>query len=96
MKNEHDADWYIACMNQAAGEDVRAKTRRRELVWARYMLTYQMLADGFTIQMICDALGKVRGTLQYAPNKIRVMFERRWEYPTEIRIWNRFKELIKL
>ena len=86
---------YLAVMEELTGKDIRSKSRMPDVVWARFMVMYQMRKDGLTFKYIGDTLGKDHATVVHGVRMINDMLDMPRMYPEEIRLWQQFQKSIK-
>jgi len=87
---------YCEAMGGIIARDVRDKTRERNVVWARYMVFWQLTKDGFSLTEVGDFMGFDHTTVLHGRNQIETMLEMPKMYPTEARIWEKFQKSIEL
>lgn len=92
---ERTADFYKKAIKDVAGIDVTADDSRRDAaVWARNIIAYQMLRDGFSAKQIGAALGRNRATILGVRKKVENMFATEKAYLVESRMYKDFTKYI--
>ena len=89
-----DAERYIKAMEQIVGEPITTKSRRNDLVWARYLVAFQLSKDGYRIQEIANAVGRDRTTILHGLELIGHMEAHPGLYSKELSVWNKFQEML--
>lgn len=86
---------YHKAMFDITGEDCTERTRRRPVVWARYIVAWQMTEDGFTTCQIGARLGIDHSTVSHCRDAVKEMLEYPRYYPEEMAVLRKFKQAIK-
>lgn len=89
-------DEYVQIMEEVTGTSIRGDHRLSAKVWARNMVAYQLFMDGYDNAQIGKAIGRSRCTIIYAVGKVQDMLEAPVQYPNEMDVWRKFKELLSL
>lgn len=84
----------LSAMGKAIGEPVNLNTRRPLHAWAKAMVAYQLLEEGYTTKDAALQIGKDHSTLSYMRNKMRFALDHPYAYEDVIYIWKRFKKQI--
>lgn len=87
---------YVDKMSEIVGMDILTRVRCTTLVWARYMVAYQMRQEGFTTGAIGKLLHMDHSTVTYAVKRINMMFDFPRFYPKELEIWQKYRESLYL
>lgn len=87
---------YIEIMREASGVEPLDGTRKRESVWARNFIAYQMYRDGFTQEDIGSVIGRDRCTVVHCLKSVDDMLDSPEMYPDEMTVWIKFKEKLYL
>lgn len=86
---------YHKAMFDITGEDCTERTRRRPVVWARYIVAWQMTEDGFTTCQIGARLGIDHSTVSHCRDAVKEMLEYPRYYPQELAVFRQFKKTIQ-
>lgn len=86
---------YHKAMFDITGEDCTEHTRRRPVVWARYIVAWQMTEDGFTTNQIGARLGIDHSTVSHCRDAVKEMLEYPRYYPQELAVFRKFKKTIQ-
>jgi len=83
-------------MNSIAGVDIHEDSRRRDVVWCRNMVAYQMVLDGFTQELIASCIGRDRCTVVHCVKSMETMLDSPHQFWRENEIWNKFRDKLYL
>ena len=89
-------DKYSDIMYRLTGVDALENSRQREVVWARNMVAYQMVLDGFTQELIASCIGRDRCTIVHCVKSVEAMMNSPQQYWRENEIWNKFRDKLYL
>lgn len=104
IKKDKDADreidpdrgpHLIMAMESLLGERLTAPTRKRMVVNARYIVAYQMRAEGFTLKAIGNLLDKDHATIMHGIGKMMDIMAYSRSYPQEFELFKNFQKLIQ-
>jgi len=87
---------YVGIMSGLLGRDILERCRERMLVWARYMVCYQLILDGYSQENIGKWMKMDHSTVCHGKRQVANMLEMPSMYPEEIGLWKKFKELLSL
>lgn len=87
---------YVAVLCGIMGMDVRDKTRKHEIVWARNMAFYQLTEDGFSLIKVGKFMGFNHSTVLYGRRQVEQMLKRPSMYKEETAIWQKFQRSIAI
>ena len=73
-----------------SGVDCADKTRKRDVVSVRAMISRVLLAEGYTEFQVGEALGKNRATINHYKGKMRVFLSSPG-YEAERELWLKFR-----
>lgn len=93
---ESRAQYFIRVMNDIIGDNVLRRSRKRELVWGRNIVAYQMKREKFQSVDIAKCLGLRHCTITHAVSSVVEMLNMPGLYQNEMRLWNFFQEMISL
>lgn len=96
VEPENEACRYVRMLSAIVGRNVLERSRRPVFVWARNMISYQMVKDGYGVTDIGRCLGLHHSTIIYAVGQVREMLKIPTMYREETRIWERFQEMLSL
>ena len=82
---------YVAIMREVTGIDPLGGTRKREFVWARNLIAYQMYRDGFRQEDIGAAIGRDRCTVVHCVRSVEDMLDNPGLFRKEMGVWLKFK-----
>lgn len=85
---------YLDVMNGIVGFDIKKRRRLREMVWARNMLFYQLVLDGFSLTRVGKFMGYDHATVYHGKEQVRNMLRFPVMFPDEMAVWQKFQELI--
>lgn len=81
-------------MEMILGEPVLSKSREVRYVWARAMVVYQMMTEGFGVTETGRMIGKNHSTITYLRHRMKDALDYPAAYRDIIDMWNKFKKLI--
>lgn len=87
---------YLSALCGIMGCDVREKSRKHEIVWARNMAFYQLTKDGFSLNKVGRFMGFNHSTVLYGRNQVEQMLKRPSMYREETAIWLKFQKSIAI
>ena len=90
------AERYVAMMEDLVGLNIISPSRKDSVVWPRFLVMFQLFRDGYSHREIAKAIGRDRTTVIHAINRVRDMLHYPNFYPSEMRIWLKFQELLSL
>lgn len=85
---------YVGIMSALVGRDILERSREREMVWARNMVCYRLVLDGYSQNMIGKFIGLNHATVCYAKKQVGNMLDRPSMYPKETKLWEKFTKLL--
>lgn len=83
-------------MNEIIGMDVLGRSRETKLVWARYIMAYQLRIDGFRYTTIGKMLNMHHASVIHGVASINLMLCSPTAYPLEKEIFDRFTRDINI
>ena len=83
---------YVDVMRGVCGFDVRTRCRARDVVWARNMVCYQLLSDGFTETSVGRFVGLDHSTVHYIKGQVESMLQNPNYFRNEMAVWKKFQE----
>ena len=86
------AEFYVTTMSDIVGRDIRLRSRKQLVVWARNMVAYQLRQEGYVTTDIGKTLGLDHSTITHCQGKVRDMLANPRLYVSEMRVWREFKE----
>ena len=92
---EEVASVYVEAMSEILGRDVLEKCREHMLVWARDMVFYQLVVDGFSVSEIGRQTGFNHSTVIHAKNVIDGMLSVPVAFRSEMFLWEKFQKAIE-
>lgn len=81
-------------MAEILGEPIPAKSRETGFVWARAMVAYQLIREGFTTIETGRMVGKNYSTIIHLKNKMQDALDYAYAYQDVINIWKHFQNRI--
>lgn len=87
--------FLIGKMGEIYGRDVDFISRNADDVWARTMVAYQMVTEGFTTMEIGDQLMKDHSTITHLCKKMSDALDLPKMYIDIIETWLKFQKLIE-
>lgn len=87
---------YVDSMSDIVGMDILQKSRLSKLVWARYMVAYQMRQDGYSVLSVGRMLGLDHSSVTHCMGRMRMMLDNPRLYDWETRIWMKFQKTLTL
>jgi hypothetical protein len=87
---------YIKIVKDVIGVNPLEKTRKREAVWGRNVVAYQLCIDGFIQKDIATVIGKNRVTVVHCIQMMNEALKSPNQYKWEYDIWQQFKERLSL
>lgn len=87
-------DILLEMMGEILGEPVDLKSRDARFVWARTMVTYQLLQEGFSTMEAGRMIGKDHSTVINMRMRMQDALDLPQAYKDIINIWKQFKEKI--
>jgi hypothetical protein len=82
-------------MGQILGEPVKLKSRESRYVWARAMVAYQMIQEGYSTFEVGKVLDKDHSSVIYLRNRMSDALAYEYAYQDIVDIWKRYQTLIK-
>jgi DNA-binding NarL/FixJ family response regulator len=76
-------------------ESISYESRFPSMVWARSMVAYQMIREGYTTEEIAFQLGKVHSSVTHMKKKMMDVFDLPQAYRDILTIWNEFQMRIQ-
>ncbi len=90
------AGWYVQVMSDILKCNILMRSRKRELVWGRYMVAYRLVKNGLSLGKIGKLLGMDHATVLHGRRQIEEMLSMPKMYPDEMEIWYKFDVAITL
>lgn len=87
-------DILLEMMGEILGEPVDLKSRDARFVWARTMVTYQLLQEGFSTTEAGRMIGKDHSTVINMRMRMQDALDLPQAYKDIINIWNQFQNKI--
>lgn len=87
-------DILLEMMGEILGEPVDLKSRDARFVWARTMVTYQLLQEGFSITEAGRMIGKDHSTVINMRMRMQDALDLPQAYKDIINIWKQFQNKI--
>lgn len=84
----------LGYMEEVIGEKIPVKSRVPRYAWARTMVAYQLLQEGFTTTQAGMMIGKDHCTVIYMRHKMEDALEMAFAYKDIIHIWKQFQNKI--
>ena len=81
-------------MSQILGEPVLERSREVRYVWARAIVVYQMMMEGFGVSETGRLIGKNHSTITYLRHRMQDVMDYPAAYRDIIDMWNKFQKLI--
>ena len=91
---EERGDRYVEVMNGIVGMDILDRCRLRPVVWARNMVFYQLVKDGYSQGQIGNLMGFDHSSVFHGKKQVENMLEMPGMYPEEIGMWQKFQKTI--
>ena len=86
---------YRDAMLTATGVDCMERSRRQPVVWARNIIAFEMMHDGFVHTEIARRLGLSHSQLPYCRERVAGLLQAPRFYDNEITMYHQFKQAIK-
>lgn len=81
-------------MEMILGEPFIVDSRKRNVVWARKLVAYELFNEGVTDAQIAPYLKRDRSTIYLMRRDVEDMMKLPNLYPEEMRTWNKLQEII--
>lgn len=91
---EMRSDFYVSIMNRIIGFDIRERSRRRDVVWGRYIVIHELLNDGWSCTVVGDVFGMNHSSVSHASAQVSMMLDMPRMYSMEYDIYRKFKSFI--
>lgn len=88
-------DILLEMMGEILGEPVDLKSRDARFVWARTMVTYQLLQEGFSTTEAGRMIGKDHSTVINMRRRMQDALSLPQAYRDIVEIWNEFQKRIQ-
>jgi len=88
--------YYIRIMNGIINDDILRKSRKKRLVWGRYIVAYQMRKEGYQLVEIAKCLGLMHCTIVHSVHCVEDMLKMPGMYQYEMGLWEYFQEILSL
>ena len=82
-------------MEDILGEPILVKTRQERFTWARAMVAYQLLKEGYSTTETGRVMGKDHSTIIYLRDRMEDVFEYPTLYKDVIELWLTFQKRIQ-
>lgn len=89
-------EMYFDIMSGIIGMDVSERRRQRPLVWARYIVFWQLILDGYSYGCVGKYMGFDHSTVFHGKKQVDRMLEIPKMYSNEYGIWLKFQKSIEL
>lgn len=90
-----DFEKYVAVMNGIVGADITSKTRKRTIVWGRYVVMHKLASDGYSVMDIGRMFGMSHCIVIHAREQVDpIQRMPRWFTKYETTIYNTFYKQI--
>lgn len=86
---------YAEILSVVLGKDIMRRSRKSDVVWARYMLMYQMRMDGYSLSVVGKCAGVDHSTVVHAVKNVTKMLHTPAMYQPETEVWQKFLSLQK-
>lgn len=87
-----DTERYAGVLSGIVGKDILRRSRKSDVVWARYMVAYVLRTDGYSLHVIGRSLGLSHSLVVYAVKNVEKMLQYPNMYPIEREIWMEFQK----
>lgn len=87
---------YVEAMNTLVGSDIRKRGNYWKVARCRFMVMYRMSLDGFSQDVIGEAVCRARCLVSYANSVMADFLSVPWSYPWEMEMWQKYEETINL
>ena len=88
------SDYYLRTMSEVVGFDVMNRSRRNDALWARYIVLYQLLEDGWNTTRAGGVFGLDHSTVSNAKIRVLQMLDMPGMYRHEYELYRDFKHRI--
>lgn len=95
MRRSERGRILLGYMEEILGEAIPVRCRDSKCVWARTMVAYQLLKEGFTTLDAGRMLGKQYTTIIHMRHKMQDALDVPWAYKDIIDIWKRFQNRLQ-
>ena len=85
-----DAERYIEIMSEIVGCAILVLSRVRRIAWARFMVEYMLLRDGYGTEAAGRMVGKSHAAAVWARKQVDHMLRNPKMYPEEMALWNEY------
>lgn len=87
---------YVKIMSDILGVSPLLMSRKKDLVWGRNAIAYQLCQDGFSQKEIASVVHKNRVTVVHCIQMMELALRNPRQYYSEMKIWNKFQEKLSL
>ena len=94
IKSMDRCDYYVRVMSEIVGTDIRTRSRRVDLVWARRSVMYKLRDEGYTLIKIGRVFGMKHCNVLYGIEAVKLMLEMPRQYKDEMKLWKEFTTII--
>lgn len=91
---EMRSDLYVSLMNEVTGVDIKDRSRRRDVVWGRYIVINELLEDGWSSTRVGDVFCMDHSSVSHASSQVKMMLDMPGMYSMEYEIYKKFKSYI--
>ena len=96
VKDPRHLSDYVFLMNDLFGKDITTPGRSNQMAWARNIVAYQLLLEGFHPREIAKVLKRDRTTVIYAIQRAESALNSPKMYVKEMMLWKNFQEKLTL
>lgn len=86
--------FLMSYMEEILGEPIPTKSRVTRYVWARTMVAYQLIMEGYSTVEVGKMLNKDHSTVIHLRNKMQDALDYRFAYMDIMIIWDQFQNKI--
>ena len=83
---------YVGIMSEVVGGDILRKDRHAKLVWARYLVQYQLNSEGYSMNGMSKLFKQNHSTIMYGLGCVKWALGNLSCYPEVDEIWSKFQE----
>ena len=91
---EMRSDFYVSLMNEVTGLNIKDRSRRRDVVWGRYIVIHELLLDGWSSTKVGYVFGMDHSSVSHASSQVEMMLDMPGMYSMEYDIYRKFKSYI--
>lgn len=94
IPQEMRSDFYVSLMNEVTGLNIKDHTRRRDVVWGRYIVIHELLEDGWSSTSAGNVFGMDHSSVSHAKAQVAMMLDMPNMYSMEYDIYKKFKSYL--